>query len=152
MKKLLLLAAVAFTAPVHAMECDEETVRSVTDRGSTLVLEYHRYLLPLSEANDMTVGTFSDFLRARDSFMEAPSRRAILADEDWWFDWDYDGLDIPESLHEPQPIRRLPLGFSHFAIIQAAPAASSRAWSKIPDASYIRRAMSRGSIRATTKS
>ena len=39
MKKLLLLAAVAFTTPVHASECDEETVRRVTHGGSTLVLE-----------------------------------------------------------------------------------------------------------------
>ncbi len=33
------MTAVALTAPVHASECDEETVRRVMGGGSTLILE-----------------------------------------------------------------------------------------------------------------
>jgi hypothetical protein len=39
MKRLLLLAAIAFTTPVHASDCDEETIRSVTRGGSVVVLD-----------------------------------------------------------------------------------------------------------------
>jgi hypothetical protein len=39
MKRLLLIAAAPFIAPVHAGGCDEETIRSVTRGGSVVVLD-----------------------------------------------------------------------------------------------------------------
>jgi hypothetical protein len=39
MKRLLLAAAAAFTTPVHAGSCDEETIRGVVRGGSVVILD-----------------------------------------------------------------------------------------------------------------
>jgi hypothetical protein len=38
-KKFLVLAAVAFTTPLHAGGCDEETIRGVARGGSVVILD-----------------------------------------------------------------------------------------------------------------
>jgi hypothetical protein len=39
MKRLLLAAAAAFTTPVHAGGCDDETIRGVVRGGSVVILD-----------------------------------------------------------------------------------------------------------------